>query len=166
MRAQQTPAPVRRLLLAAAGVVAALLVAALAAAVYVSERTPTPAGDAAASTACSPRPCADLEGYSLWVTGVQAQDGLVTLQVSFRNASSSTHAEPLDFRLVDAGNHSSAPVFDAPGCTRWPRTEFRNGARFGPVPLCFRTGSPAPPLRLRWSPDVGFFCCRTDVRIA
>lgn len=158
-------ASARRFLLAAAAVVAALLVAALAAAVYVSERTASSAGSAA-STTCSPRPCAELEGYSLWVTGVRAEDGLVTLQVSFRNASPSTHAEPLDFALVDSGNHASAPVFDAPGCTHWPRTEFRNGARFGPVPLCFRARSSASPLSLRWTPDLGFFCCQTDVRIA
>ncbi len=31
--------------------------------------------------------------------------------------------------------------------------------------VCFKAGTSAPPLVLRWSPDFGFVCCRTDIKL-
>ena len=117
------------------------------------------------SASCSPQPCANMRGYIMWVTDLKSDGGLVTMKVTFRNSSTATHAEPDDLRLVDSQNNVDEPVFDIPGCTRWPRTDFNNGATFGPQPMCFRPASVAAPLVLRWSPDEGFFCCRTDVKL-
>ncbi|TME94074.1 MAG: hypothetical protein E6I34_04095 [Chloroflexi bacterium] len=117
------------------------------------------------SAPCSPPPCANLRGYILWVTDLKTNGGLVTMNVTFRNSSNSTHAEPDDLRLVDSQNNVDEPVFDAPGCTRWPRTDFNNGATFGPEQMCFRPASVGAPLVLRWSPDEGLFCCQTDVKL-
>jgi hypothetical protein len=114
---------------------------------------------------CTPAPCANLQGYTLWITNLDSQTNVVTMQVKFRNSSDSTHASPQDLELIDSQQHSSQPVFDAPGCTQWSRHEFNNGATFGPMKVCFRVSSTAPPLILRWSPDFGFVCCQTDIKL-
>jgi hypothetical protein len=121
----------------------------------------TPAPTAAA--ACSPVPCANVQGYLVWITGLQAQGGSVALDVSFENSSSSTHADPADFTLVDSSGRSFSPIYDSADCPHWPRTEFSNGARRGPFHLCFKPGTSAAPLKLHWTPDMGLFCCRTDI---
>jgi hypothetical protein len=51
------------------------------------------------------------------------------------------------------------------GCSHWSRTEFANGAKLGPLTICFHPVSTAAPLSLRWSPDFGFFCCQADLKI-
>jgi hypothetical protein len=122
--------------------------------------TPVPA------LGCTPAPCADLQGYTLWVSDLTVTGDLVSMQVVFKNSSDSTHASPADLQLIDSMQHASALVVDAPGCTTWDRHVFDGGARFGPVRVCFRTSATAPPLILRWSPDFGFFCCRTDIKLA
>jgi hypothetical protein len=122
--------------------------------------TPVPA------LGCTPAPCANLQGYTLWVTNLDVQGSLVTMQMTFRNSSDSTHAAPEDLVLIDSRRQTSRPVFDAPTCTRWSRHEFNHGATYGPLVVCFRAGTSAPPLVLRWSPDFGFVCCQTDIKLS
>lgn len=118
---------------------------------------PIPARD------CTPAPCANLQGYTLWVTNLDVQPNLVTMQVTFRNSSNSTHASPQDLLLIDSQQDSVPLFFSTPGCAPWSRHQFDHGATFGPLAVCFRVGSTAPPLILRWSPDFGFVCCQTDI---
>ena len=106
-----------------------------------------------------------MRGYILWVADLKTDAGVVSMQITFQNSSSSTHAEPADLSLIDSNKNVSKPVFDPPGCTRWPRTDFNNGAKLGPLPICFRPSSTAPPVKLRWTPDVNFFCCETEIAL-
>jgi hypothetical protein len=115
---------------------------------------------------CTPAPCADLQGYTLWVTNLDAQSDRVTMQITFRNSSDSTHAAPEDLVLIDSRRQTSRPIFDAPSCTPWSRHEFNRGATYGPLVICFKVGTSAPPLVLRWSPDFGFLCCQTDIKLS
>jgi hypothetical protein len=158
----------RRLLwygVAAAGllVVATVAIAAFLA-MQVSFQSAT-TGSATPAVNCSPAPCADIQDYTLWVSNLKVEGSLASMQVTFRNSSSATHASPEDLELIDAEKHSSGLVTDAPGCETWTRHEFNNGAVFGPLNLCFRVSTPAAPLVLRWSPDFGLFCCRTDIKL-
>ena len=114
---------------------------------------------------CTPAPCANLRGYTLWVTNLEVDGNLVSMQITFRNSSNSTHASPADLLLIDSRRNSSGPIFDAPSCTTWSRHVFNRGATYGPIVVCFKAGTPAPPLVLRWSPDFGFICCRTDIKL-
>ena len=155
---------VRWSLVALAGVVIAFV--GIAAFIAMAQGTPNPSsGGGTASRACSPKPCLDLQGYTLWVSKVTEADGVVRMQVTFQNASDSTHAAPEDLRLIDSSQQSSPSIQDQPGCSHWTRTEFSNGARYGPITVCFRPSTVDAPLTLRWSPDMGFFCCQADVRI-
>jgi hypothetical protein len=144
-----------------------LIAAALAVAAFRADQSlgrASPTGSAGTgSSACSPTPCADLQGYTLWVSNVRLEGRVVSLQILFRNASHSTHADPQDIQLVDSQQQRSGPIFDAAGCSHWSRTEFHNGAELGPLTVCFRPATLGPPLILRWSPDMGLFCCQTDV---
>ena len=114
---------------------------------------------------CTPGPCADVQGFTLWVTNVQVNGDLVAMTVRFRNSSAATHASPEDLQLIDASRRTSGLVIDSPGCKTWTRHEFNNGAMFGPIDVCFRVNSATPPFILRWSPDLGLFCCETDIKI-
>lgn len=144
----------------------AVLVIAVAVAAFLSLESPfQPATSAPAATPCTPKPCADVRGYVLWVSDLKVDSGLVSMRLTFRNSSAATHADPADIRLVDAGGRTSSPVYDSPGCARWPRTDFNNGAQFGPVPECFRPASTDPPLKLHWTPDMGLFCCDAHVAL-
>ncbi|HET9410626.1 MAG TPA: hypothetical protein VFO75_01970, partial [Candidatus Dormibacteraeota bacterium] len=96
----------------------------------------------------------------------KVDSGLVSMELTFRNSSPATHADPADLELIDSLGHNDSPVYDAPGCTHWPRTDFSNGAQFGPVPECFRPSSTNPPLRVHWTPDMGLFCCETDITLS
>jgi hypothetical protein len=87
------------------------------------------------------------------------------MKVKFRNSSTSTHSSPEDLQLIDSSRHSSGLVTDATGCNTWTRHEFNNGATFGPVSVCFRISSANRPFIMRWSPDLGLFCCETDIKI-
>ena len=151
----------------AAIAVGLIVVVVVGASAFNALHTPfQPAQSAPNSAPCSPKPCANLRGYILWVTDLKVDGGLVSLEVKFRNSSSATHAEPDDLRLVDGQGNVDRPVYDASGCTQWPRTDFNNGATLGPEPMCFRPASTAQPLMLRWSPDEGFFCCQTDIDLS
>jgi hypothetical protein len=114
---------------------------------------------------CSPTPCANVQGYTLWVSNVRVAGDLVSMQISFQNSSSSTHASPEDLQVVDSKQHASGIVSSVSGCQTWSRHEFDNGATFGPLKVCFRASATDPPLVLRWSPDFGLFCCRTDIKL-
>ena len=146
-----------------AGVVVVVTVA-LAAFVSMQKPFQLPTSSQPSAT-CSPEPCADVRGFILWLGNVKTDSGLVTMTLTFRNSSNSTHADPGEIQLIDAAGRSSDRVTDAAGCTEWPRTEFDNGATFGPVPECFRPASAAPPLKLHWTPDFGLFCCETDIAL-
>lgn len=159
----------RRRFLVYAGICAAVLVVGTVA-VFAYQSLQVPYQAPAASTpvpalGCTPAPCANLQGYTLWVTNLDIQGGLVTMQIKFRNASDSTHASPEDLQLIDSQGHATQLVFDAPGCAQWSRHEFSRGATFGPLTVCFRATSTSPPLVLRWSPDFGFVCCQTDIKL-
>jgi hypothetical protein len=106
-----------------------------------------------------------VQGYTLWVSKLDVTSNLVTMQITFKNSSDSTHAAPEDLELVDSRHQISRPIFNAPGCTPWSRHEFNNGATYGPLTVCFEVATSAPPLVLRWSPDFGF-CCRTDIKLS
>lgn len=157
-----------RRLLTFAAVLAGLLVAAIVglAAFQALHMAPqSPADGGLAPENCTPGPCADVRGFTLWVTNVQVDGNLVAMTVRFRNASAATHASPEDLELIDVSRHTSGLVTDSPGCKTWTRHEFNNGASFGPIDVCFRVNSATPPFILRWSPDLGLFCCETDIKI-
>jgi hypothetical protein len=145
-----------------------LVAAAVAVAAFVSMQTSfqSPAASSPVPALnCSPAPCANLQGYTLWVSNVTVTGDVVSMRIVFKNSSDSTHASPEDLQIIDSKHSSSALIVDAPGCKSWTRHEFNNGAQFGPVNICFRVSSTAPPLVLRWSPDFGLFCCRTDIKL-
>jgi hypothetical protein len=114
---------------------------------------------------CSPQPCLDLQDYTMWVSNVTVADGIVRMNVTFRNSSTATHASPEDLQLVDVSKQSSPAIQDVAGCTHWSRTEFSNGAKLGPLTICFRPASTASPLTVRWTPDMGFVCCEAELKI-
>lgn len=152
---------------AAAGALMLVLLIAIAAflAMQVTFRNPTPSNPVPALN-CSPAPCADVQDFTLWVSNLKIEGNLVSMQVTFKNSSSATHASPQDLTLIDSKQHSSGLVTDAAGCQTWNRHEFGNGATFGPTNVCFRVSSADPPLVLRWSPDFGFFCCQSDIKLS
>jgi hypothetical protein len=143
---------------------ASFVVLGAAAAAYLSLQTTyeSPTGGAD-SQPCSPAPCADIRGYVLWVSDVKIEGGVVRMELTFRNASPATHADPADIELQDSQGHADSAVHDAPGCTAWPRTDFNHGATFGPVPECFRPATTDAPLALHWTPDMGLTCCDTVI---
>jgi hypothetical protein len=69
------------------------------------------------SSTCSPQPCLNLQNYTLWVSNVTESEGIVRMQITFRNASDSTHAAPEDLQLIDNHHQSSTSVQDPSGCT-------------------------------------------------
>jgi hypothetical protein len=144
-------------------VVVAVAIAAFVA-MQVSFQGPTPSG-ATPSLNCSPAPCANVQGYTLWVSNLKFDGDLVRMSITFKNASGATHASPEDLELIDSKLHTSGLVTDAAGCQTWNRHEFNNGAGFGPLDVCFRVSTAAPPLVLHWSPDLGLFCCQTDIKL-
>jgi hypothetical protein len=159
----------RRMLVYGAVTAALLVVVAVGVAAFVAMQVtfqgpavsgPTPAVN------CSPAPCANVQGYTLWVTNLKVQGDLVSMEVTYKNSSNSTHASPEDLTLIDSKKRTSGLITDASGCQTWHRHEFNNGATFGPTNVCFRVSTADPPLVLRWSPDFGLFCCQTDIELS
>lgn len=145
----------------------AVIVLAVAIAAFTSLKVPFQVPTAQPSTGpCQPEPCANVRGYFLWVSDLKVDNGLVTMQLKFRNSSSSTHAAHEDFTLIDSQKGEHSPVFSDPDCKEWPRAEFDDGASFGPVPMCFQASNTSPPLGLRWTPDFGPFCCEVFVGLS
>lgn len=157
-----------RRLLTYGAVLAGLVVAAIVALVAFQALNLAPQSSGNGGLApenCSPGPCADVQGFTLWITNVRVTGNLVAMTVRFRNSSAATHASPEDLQLIDASRNASGLVTDSPGCKTWTRHEFNNGATFGPIDVCFRVNNATPPFILRWSPDLGLFCCETDIKI-
>ena len=152
-----------------AGVGAGLVVAAIVAVVAfqsLSGPIAQQAGLASPSTApCSPKPCADVEGYTLWVSNVRVEGHLLRMQVKFKNSSNSTHASPEDLSVMDAGHSTYKLDTSDTGCNTWTRHVFNNGATFGPIDICFYVNNTTPPFSLRWTPDEGIVCCETSIEI-
>jgi hypothetical protein len=156
-----------RRLLTVVGVFVGLIVAALVAgAAYAALKAPlsTAPNSNLNPENCSPGPCANLNGYTLWVSRVRVQNDIVYMTVKFQNSSSATHASPDDLHLIDSGRRSSIPTTDA-GCKTFARTELSDGKTFGPIDICFRVANSTPPFILHWTPDIGAFCCERDLTI-
>ncbi len=158
---------IRRLLTVGAIAIGLIVAAVVAVTAYQALHTPLQASSDTnlAPENCSPGPCTDVQGYTVWISNVTVEGDLVRMQVKFRNSSPSTHASPEDLQLIDASRHASGLVTDAAGCNTWNRHEFSNGATFGPIDICFRVSNTTRPFILRWAPDLGLFCCETNIRI-
>jgi hypothetical protein len=157
----------RRLVTVGAAALGLLVAAVVGVTAYQSLHAPLPASSTTSLTPeiCSPGPCADVQGFTLWLSDITVNGDLVSMQVKFQNSSVSTHASPEDLQLIDASRHASGIVTDAPGCNTWTRYAFNNGATFGPINICFRVSSAARPFIMKWSPDLGLFCCEKDINI-
>ena len=157
-----------RRVLTALGVIVGLLVAALVAGIaYTALKSPiaaTPNSNLNPDN-CSPGPCANLNGYTIWISKVRVTNDIVHMTVKFQNSSVSTHVAPDDLTLVDSGRHSGIPIGGITGCKTFARTDFNNGKTFGPVDICFRVSNSTPPFILHWTPDMGTFCCQRDITI-
>jgi hypothetical protein len=158
---------IRRFILVIAVVGGLVMAALVATAAYQALRTPVHVPDNSTLTPenCSPGPCVDLKGFTLWVSDVKFEGDLVRMTVKFRNSSTATHASPEDLNLIDTSRHASIPVTDVAGCKSWTRHEFRNGAYFGPIDICFHVSNTTKPFILHWTPDLGPFCCETSLKI-
>jgi hypothetical protein len=157
----------RRVVTAGAAFLALLVAGVVGVTAYQSLHNPAPISNNTSLTPenCSPGPCANVQGFTLWLSEINVNGDLVSMQVKFQNSSPSTHASPEDLQLIDASRHASGVVTDAPGCATWARHEFNNGATFGPINVCFRVNNGTRPFILRWSPDLGLFCCEQDINI-
>lgn len=157
-----------RRLLVSLGVVVGLMVAAVVAGTaYMALKAPlqnNPSSNLTPQT-CSPGPCRDLQGYTIWISNIRVDNELLRMTIKFKNSSPATHASPEDLVLIDGSRHSSQLVTGAADCNTWQRHEFNNGQTFGPIDVCFGVTNPAPPFTLRWSPDEGAFCCEQDITI-
>jgi|SRR5215467_5472684 len=157
-----------RRVLTAIGVIAGLIVAALVAGgAYMALKAPlsTQPNTNLSPETCTPGPCANLDGYTIWISNVRVTNDVVRMTVKFQNSSPSTHAAPDDLSLIDAARRSSIPITDATGCKSFTRHEFNDGAYFGPLDLCFRVSNSSPPFILHWTPDLGAFCCEKDITL-
>ena len=157
----------RRLLLSLGVVVALIVAAVVGGAAYTALKAPlqTKPNSNLAPENCSPGPCADLQGYTIWISNIHVDNDVVYLTVKFQNGSSSTHAAPEDLTLIDSERRQSSPATDLPGCKSFDRHEFSNGQIFGPIGLCFKVTNSTPPFILVWSPDMGTFCCQHQITI-
>ncbi len=158
---------IRRFLTFGAIAVGLVVAAVFGATAYQALRTPIQVSSAGSLTpeSCSPGPCVDVKGFTLWVSEVKVDVGLVSMKVMFRNSSVATHVSPEDLQLIDTTRHVSGLIVDSPGCTTWTRHDFAGGETFGPVNICFRVFSTTRPFILRWSPDLGLFCCETNIKL-
>src|ERR1051326_1838812 len=106
--------------LTAIGVVAGLIVAALVAgAAYTALKAPlsTAPNSNLNPENCAPGPCANVNGYVLWISNVSVRNDLVHMTVKFQNSSAATHASPDDLQLIDADRRASTPVTGVSGCS-------------------------------------------------
>ena len=158
---------IQRLLVVAVAAILLVVAGFVAWSAYQALHAPVPVSNNAGLTPenCSPGPCVDVQGFTLWVADVKVDGNLVSMQVKFRNSSSATHASPEDLQLIDASRHATFPISDVTGCKTWTRQEFNKGATFGPMNICFRVSNASRPFILHWTPDLGPFCCETNIRL-
>jgi len=157
----------RRLLTFVAALAGLLVAALIAGGAYMALKAPlatTPNSNLAPEN-CSPGPCANLNGFTIWISNVKVTNDVVHMTVKFQNSSAATHVAPEDLTLIDAARRQSIPITDSPGCKSFTRHEFSGGAYFGPVDICFRVSNANPPFILHWTPDLGAFCCQRDIPI-
>ena len=157
----------RRLLITLGVVVALVVAAVIAGAAYTALKAPLSVSSQTPLTPenCSPGPCTDIQGYTIWISNVHVDNDIVHVTVKFKNASTATHAAPEDLTLIDSERKQGQPIGDSPGCKVFARTDFSNGATFGPVDVCFRVVNTTPPFILHWSPDIAAFCCEKNLTI-
>ena len=122
-----------------------------------------------AARACTPLPCAKVDGLVLQVTGVNrtatapepadAKAGyhFVVVNVRFHNAkqTSPALANPLDFALQDSTGTLRPLEFlpSGAGCPRWQPVTLTPGADLQTQKICFVAGgSPTGALTLVWNP--------------
>src|SRR2546421_7134404 len=157
-----------RRVLTALGIAAGLMLAALVAgAAYTALKAPlatTPNSNLNPDN-CSPGPCVNLSGYTLWISNVRVQNDIVRMTVKFQNSSVATYASPDDLQLIDAGRRTSIPITGVTGCNTFARHEFSGGEIFGPLNVGFRGSNAPPPLLLPRTPDLGPFFCGADPHI-
>jgi len=157
-----------RRLLTVVGVVVGLILAALVAgAAYSALKSPlsTQPNSNLNPENCSPGPCANVNGFTIWVSKVHVNNDIVHMTVKFQNSSNATHVAPEDLNLIDSGRRSSIPYAGIAGCKSFARHEFSGGQTFGPIDICFRVANSTPPFILHWTPDLGAFCCERDITI-
>ncbi len=157
----------RRLLMFLAALAGLLVAALIAGGAYMALKTPlvTKPNSNLAPDNCSPGPCRNLNGFTIWISNVKVTNDIVHMTVKFQNSSSATHVAPEDLTLIDAARRQSIPITDSPGCKSFARHDFAGGAFFGPVDVCFRVSNATPPFILHWTPDLGAFCCQKDITI-
>jgi hypothetical protein len=157
----------RRLLTALAAVAGLMVAAVVAGAAYTALKAPAQLNPNAnlAPENCTPGPCANVQGYKIWISNVRLDNDVVRMTVKFQNSSTSTHAAPEDLSLIDQGRRSSNMITDSSGCNTFKRHDFDGGAYFGPIDICFRVSNTTAPFILHWTPDVGAFCCQKDITL-
>jgi hypothetical protein len=152
-------------LLLVGGLLAALVGVGVAAAAFLALEPPAPTrSPGQTGPACAPKPCTAPKGFEVYVSDVHLSEGVVRLEVSFRNSTqaefletvSYRHTSPADFS-IDPGRNDGRPVFDA-GCPDWPEVRVARGGNMGPMPLCFRAATTGlQGAVLNWRPDLGLF---------
>lgn len=128
------------------------------------------------ATSCSPKPCADADGFKVNITGLnrnataseftppETGNHYVVMQVTMKNDSNdSKSANPFHFKLRDSkGQEHDISFAVGGGCDTWQAVDLAKGASLGPKPLCFQaSGDPNAPLTLIWSP--GFFSSKVEI---
>ena len=82
-----------RRVLTSVGIVVGLIAASfVAAAVYTALKSPlqTKPNSNLAPDNCSPGPCANVNGYKIWISKVSIENDVVRMTVKFQNSSNST----------------------------------------------------------------------------
>src|SRR5256714_14612398 len=95
-----------RRLFTALGIAAGLIVAALVlGAAYTALKAPlsTTANSNLNPDNCSPGPCVNVRGYTLWISKVRVQNDIVRMTVKFQNSGVSTPGSPEDLQPIDSG---------------------------------------------------------------
>ena len=87
---------IRRFLLVGAVVVGLVVAAFVGVSAYQALHSPLPASSNSdlAPENCSPGPCVDMQGLTLWISDIKVEGDLVSMQVKFYNSVGSRHAAP------------------------------------------------------------------------
>jgi hypothetical protein len=150
----------RRPLVAAA--VALIVVVAAAVTLSTMNGSRGASGTQASAPQCSPHPCTELDGWKVYVSGIDRSAGRLALDVRFRNdtpgglfeAVSYRHTSPGDFYLETASTGRIKPT-TRDGCPAWREDRIERGAGAGPDHLCFDAPGSTGASELWWNPDTG-----------